>query len=56
MERNLPQVLQRCADLAVPATLFEITFLLSCLHYRDCDCQAVVLEVSAHACVNQHEF
>jgi dihydrofolate synthase/folylpolyglutamate synthase len=45
MLQHLPRVLQRCVDLSIPATLFEITFILACLHYEDCQCDAVVLEV-----------
>ncbi len=41
----LPEVLERCVALEVPATLFEVTFLLACLQYRANACDAVVLEV-----------
>jgi dihydrofolate synthase/folylpolyglutamate synthase len=43
--QHLPRVLERCVELNIPATLFEVTFILACLHYQATDCQAVVLEV-----------
>ena len=43
--QHLPTVLKLCADHSVPATLFEITFVLACLFYEASACQVVVLEV-----------
>lgn len=45
LERNLPHVLQLCADHSIPLTLFEITFIYACLQFEASGCQAVVLEV-----------
>ncbi len=45
MMTHLPKILERCVALAIPATFFEITFLLACLHYAESKCDAVVLEV-----------
>ena len=42
---HLPAVLKLCADNSIPATLFELTFILACLHYEKEKCQVVVLEV-----------
>lgn len=42
---HLPSVLKLCADHSIPATLFELTFILACLHYEREECQVVVLEV-----------
>jgi len=42
---HLPNVLKLCADNSIPATLFELTFILACLHYERERCQVVVLEV-----------
>jgi folylpolyglutamate synthase/dihydropteroate synthase len=42
---HLPSVLKLCADHSIPATLFELTFILACLHYEREKCQVVVLEV-----------
>lgn len=36
---------QLCADHSIPATEFELAFLLAALHFREARCQAVVLEV-----------
>jgi dihydrofolate synthase / folylpolyglutamate synthase len=38
-------VYKLCVELRVPATEFEVAFLMACLHFRDSGCQAVVLEV-----------
>jgi dihydrofolate synthase/folylpolyglutamate synthase len=43
--QHLPTVLHLCAEHSVPATLFEITFVLACLYYEASACQVVVLEV-----------
>jgi dihydrofolate synthase/folylpolyglutamate synthase len=43
--QHLPSVLKLCADHCIPATLFELTFILACLHYERERCQVVVLEV-----------
>ena len=42
---HLPAVLKLCADNSIPATLFELTFILACLHYEKERCEVVVLEV-----------
>ena len=44
--KNLPVVLKLCADHNIAATLFEITFILACMHYEAEECEVVVLEVS----------
>lgn len=44
--QHLPTVLKLCADHSIPATLFELTFILACLHYESEKCEVVVLEVS----------
>lgn len=41
----LPTVLKLCADHSIPATLFELTFILACQYYEHAGCQVVVLEV-----------
>ena len=41
----LPIVLTLCVQHKIPATLFEVTFLLSCLHFDRKKCDAVVMEV-----------
>lgn len=43
--QHLPGVLKLCADHSIPATLFELTFILACLHYESERCEVVVLEV-----------
>lgn len=45
--QHLPTVLKLCADHSIPATLFELTFILACLHYESEKCEVVVLEVSS---------
>lgn len=40
------QVVRKCIELRVPATEFELLFLMSALYFRDAGCSAVVLEVS----------
>jgi hypothetical protein len=42
---HLPNVLSTCADLNIPLTLFEVTFILACQHFSNSKCDAVVLEV-----------
>jgi len=42
---HMPRVLQLCVEHNLPATLFELTFILACLHFEAQACQAVVLEV-----------
>ena len=42
---HLPTVLQLCGNHGIPATLFELTFILACLYYEHTNCQVVVLEV-----------
>jgi dihydrofolate synthase/folylpolyglutamate synthase len=42
---HLPRVMTLCADMQIPATLFELTFITACLHYEASECDAVVLEV-----------
>ena len=41
----LPTVLKLCGNHGIPATLFELTFILACLYYEHTNCQVVVLEV-----------
>jgi folylpolyglutamate synthase/dihydropteroate synthase len=43
---HLPRVMKLCAEHEIPATLFELTFILSCLYFESAGCEAVVLEVS----------
>ena len=43
--QHLPIVLQYCIQYSIPATLFEITFILSCIYFAHEQCDAVVLEV-----------
>jgi dihydrofolate synthase/folylpolyglutamate synthase len=45
MVRNMPRVLQLCADEGIPLTLFEVTFIYACLQFSVSQCEAVVLEV-----------
>ena len=42
---HLPTVLELCGNHGIPATLFELTFILACLYYEHTHCQVVVLEV-----------
>ena len=44
---SLPKILDLCVKSSVPATFFELSFLLACLHYEASSCEAVVLEVSS---------
>ena len=41
----LPRILDICVLHGIPATLFEVTFLLSCLQFDTCKCDVVVMEV-----------
>lgn len=41
----IPKVLDICRCNEIPATFFEITFALACLHFESTACDAVVLEV-----------
>ena len=41
----LPKIFKLCVDYSIPATLFEITFILACLHFSSSKCDAVVIEV-----------
>jgi hypothetical protein len=45
-QRHLERILLLCESHSIPATQFEITFLMSCLQYESAQCDVVVLEVS----------
>ena len=45
MLHHLPRVLRLCVDHHIPATLFELTFILACVYFDASACMAVVLEV-----------
>jgi hypothetical protein len=47
-QEHLDRVLTLCDTHSIPATQFEITFILSCLQYEAKQCDAVVLEVYSH--------
>eukprot|EP01032_Pedospumella_encystans_P014808 gene14808-16980_t len=42
---NLQTLLGACAEHKIPATEFELTFLMAALHFKQTNCEAVVLEV-----------
>lgn len=42
---NLNTLLKLCATHEIPATEFELSFLLASLHFKESNCDAVVLEV-----------
>lgn len=42
---HLPRVLKLCAENSIPATLFELTFILACIYWEKEKCEVVVLEV-----------
>ena len=41
----VPQIFAKCVQLNIPATLFEITFLVASMYYTRTACDVVVLEV-----------
>ena len=41
----LQTLLGACAEHKIPATEFELTFLMAALHFKQTNCEAVVLEV-----------
>ena len=41
-----PQLFAKCIELNIPATMFEITFLVAGMYYERMGCDVVVLEVS----------
>ena len=41
----LPRIFKLCVENGIPATLFEVTFLLACLKFDLSHCDAVVIEV-----------
>jgi hypothetical protein len=43
--QHLNTLLELCAKHNIPATEFEMTFLLASLHFKHSNCEAVVLEV-----------
>jgi hypothetical protein len=45
--RNLQTLTSLCAQHDIPATEFELTFLMAALHFQQTQCEAVVLEVRA---------
>lgn len=47
-QAHLPKVLNLCVDSNIPATFFELTFILACIHYEELSCDAVVLEVRSY--------
>lgn len=42
---NLQVLQQLCVEHKIPATEFELTFLMAALHFKQSNCEAVVLEV-----------
>ena len=38
-------VMNTCAEHSIPATVFELTFALACITFREFNCECVVLEV-----------
>lgn len=42
---NLQTLLRLCREHDIPATEFELTFLMAALHFKQTNCEAVVLEV-----------
>jgi len=42
---NLQVLQQLCVEHKIPATEFELTFLMAALHFKQTNCEAVVLEV-----------
>lgn len=43
--QHLTTLLELCASHSIPATEFELAFLLASMHFKHSNCQAVVLEV-----------
>jgi dihydrofolate synthase / folylpolyglutamate synthase len=43
--RHMATVCQLCVEHGIPATVFELAFLLACRHFEATGCEAVVLEV-----------
>ncbi len=42
---NLTILLELCSKHSIPATEFELAFLMASMHFKDSMCEAVVLEV-----------
>jgi dihydrofolate synthase/folylpolyglutamate synthase len=45
MLEYLPQILRLCVEHTIPATMFEVTFLLAAMYFGRVGCDIVVLEV-----------
>ena len=45
LQNLLEKVVDLCAEHEIPATFFEIAFIMTCLHFQSMKCDVVVLEV-----------
>ena len=43
---NFQTLMKLCSDNKISATEFELTFLMAALHFKQSNCEAVVLEVT----------